>query len=144
MKLTPHLPFKGNCRQAFQFYADTLGGKILMQTTYGETPMAAQMPAHMREQIIHARMEFHGQSLMGADAPPDRYDGGHGIQLALGIDDLAQAKRTFEALSAGGTVTMPFQETFWARGFGMLTDRFGIAWMVNCEKPMGGAAAQSR
>jgi PhnB protein len=135
MKIAPHLLFKGDCRQAFEFYAATLGGKITLQTTYGETPMAQGVAPEMRNYLAHIRMEFDGESLMGADTPPDQYEPARGTQLTLTIEDLTQAQRTFEALAAGGHVKMPFQETFWARGFGMCTDRFGTPWMVNCERP---------
>jgi PhnB protein len=72
--------------------------------------------------------------LMGSDAPPDRYKPMQGFSVTLGIDEPAEADRVFHALSEGGSVTMPIQETFWARRFGMLVDRFGTPWMINCEK----------
>ena len=72
---------------------------------------------------------------MGGDAPPGRYEPPKGITVTLGIDTPAEAERVFKELSEGGTVTMPIEETFWARRFGMLVDRFGIPWMVNCERP---------
>jgi PhnB protein len=71
---------------------------------------------------------------MGMDSPPDRYLAPQGFNVAVDITDPDEAGRAFRALAEGGTVTMPFQQTFWAHRFGMCTDRFGIPWMINCEK----------
>ena len=136
MQLNPYLSFNGQCEAAFKFYAEVLGGQILATMTYGETPMADQTPADRRGKIAHTRMTVGGTMLMGSDSPPDRFEPMKGVTIALGIDEPAEAERVFHALAAGGSVTMPIQETFWARRFGMLTDRFGTPWMINCEKPM--------
>jgi PhnB protein len=136
MQLNPYLSFNGQCEAAFKFYADVLGGQILATMTYGETPMADQTTREFRGKIAHTRMTVGGTTLMGSDSPPDRFEPMKGITIALGIDEPAEAERVFHALAAGGSVTMPIQETFWARRFGMLTDRFGTPWMINCEKPM--------
>ena len=134
MITSPHLHFNGNCSEAFRFYADTLGGKIVFSLTYGESPAAQQTPAELRNQIIHARLDVGGQYLLGCDVPPDRFRPAQGFNVVAAIDDSADAERMFGALCADGTVTMPIQETFWSQRFGMCTDRFGIPWMVNCEK----------
>ena len=136
MQLNPYLSFSGQCEAAFKFYAEALGGQVLMTLTYGETPMSDQTPADWRGKIAHTRMSVGGTMLMGSDSPPDRFEPMKGATIALGIDEPGEAERVFHALAAGGTVTMPIQETFWARRFGMLTDRFGTPWMINCEKPM--------
>jgi PhnB protein len=136
MQLNPYLSFNGQCEAAFKFYAEALGGQIVATMTYGETPMADQTPAEWRGKIAHTRMAVGGTMLMGSDSPPDRFEPMKGVTIALGIDEPAEAEQVFHALAAGGTVTMPIQETFWARRFGMLTDRFGTPWMINCEKPM--------
>ena len=136
MQLAAHLAFDGNCRQAFEFYADTLGGRILMQLTYGDAPDGAGSSAEMSDKIMHARLDIEGQYLMGADAPRGRYQASRGIMLSISISEVERARQIFDALAGGGNVTMPFQETFWARGFGMCIDRFAVPWMVNCEKPM--------
>ena len=137
MQLAVHLAFNGNCRQAFEYYAKTFGGRILMQLTYGEAPAGAGVSsAEMTNQIMHARLDIEGQYLMGADAPPGRYHASKGIMVSVSISDPERARRIFEALADKGNITMPFQETFWARGFGMCIDQFAIPWMVNCEKPM--------
>lgn len=135
MKINPYLMFDGQCEAAFKFYEQALGGSIVAMMKYGETP-AAQMPAEMSDQIIHARLMVGDQVLMGADAPAARYEAMKGVSVTLSIEEPGEAERVFHALAAGGTVTMPIGETFWAQRFGMLLDRFGKQWMVNCEKPM--------
>jgi PhnB protein len=89
----------------------------------------------INEKILHARLSLDGQTLMGADAPPGRYDAPQGIWISLGMKDPAEAGRIFAALSENGKVVMPIGETLWAIRFGMVINRFGIPWMVNCEKP---------
>jgi PhnB protein len=134
MHVNPYLTFDGRCEAAFKFYESCLGGKIVAMIRHGETPVADQTPAPWRDKIIHARLVVGDQILMGSDAPPDRYEPSKGFSVTLGVDDPAEADRVFHALSDGGTVRMPIQKTFWARRFGMLVDRFGIPWMVNCEE----------
>ncbi|HZT50734.1 MAG TPA: VOC family protein [Stellaceae bacterium] len=134
MQMTPYLTFAGTCEAAFEFYARCLGGRIVAKMTYAETPMADQMPAESRGKIAHARLVAGDRVLMGSDAPPGRFEETRGMSVMLGIDDPAEAERVFAALADGGTVRMPIQKTFWATRFGMLTDRFGIPWMVNCEQ----------
>ncbi len=135
MQLNPYLAFNGECRTAFTFYEACLGGTILMMLTHADSPMAEQTAPEHRDAIMHARMAVGDKLLMGGDAPPGRYTKPAGFAVTLGIDDPAEAERVFAALSDGGSVQMPIQETFWAARFGMLIDRFGIPWMVNCEKP---------
>ena len=136
MLLNPYLNFDGNCREAFTFYHQVLGGEIQAMMTFEGTPMAEQIPPELRDKIIiHARLAVGGQVLMGSDAMPGQYEPVRGISVTLGIDKPAEAERVFGELAAGGTVTMPIQQTFWAARFGMLTDRFGIPWMINCEQP---------
>ncbi len=135
MQLNPYLLFNGQCEAAFKFYARCLGGKIEMAMTHGESPMADQVPPEWRSKIMHARMAAGDMVLMGSDAPPDRYEKPQGFSVSLSVDSPAAAERIFRALEESGTVRMPLQETFWALRFGMVTDRFGIPWMVNCERP---------
>jgi PhnB protein len=134
VKFSPHINYNGRCLEAFKHYAEIFGGRITMQMTYGESPAACEMPADMAGKIIHAEIDIGGPVLMGADAPPDRFSAPQGIQLSVSIDKPADAERIFNALAQGGAVIMPFQQTFWAHRFGMCADRFGISWMVNCEK----------
>jgi PhnB protein len=135
MQLIPHLHFDGQCEAAFKFYAQCLGGKIVTMATYGETPMADQVPPEWRDKIIHASLMVEGQVLMGCDTPPGRYDKPKGFCVTLGFKESAEAEPIFKALAKDGTVSMPLQKTFWSVGFGMLVDQFGIPWMINCEHP---------
>ena len=141
MKTNPYLSFNGNCADAFRFYEKVLGGKIMALMTWADTPMANEMPAEARSQIVHARLQVGDNVLMGGDAPPGRYEAPKGITVTINVEQPAEADRVFTSLSEGGTITMPIQETFWAQRFGMITDRFGTPWMVNCEKPQGAQAA---
>ena len=135
-----YLHFPGNCREAFAFYAATLGGNVAFSMSYGESPAAAQTPADVRDRIIHARVDIGAQMLLGSDVVHGRYEAPSGFSVMAGVDEPADAERIFQALAAQGTVTMPLQETFWARRFGMCTDRFGVPWMVNCAKPVPAGA----
>lgn len=137
MQLNPYLMFNGTCEAAFKFYAEALGGKIVAMLPHEGSPMEQQVPPEWRKKIMHARLIFGDEVLMGSDCPPDRYEPMKGFSVTLGVDDPAEAERIFDALSPGATIGMPIQETFWARRFGMLVDRFGTPWMINCEKPMG-------
>jgi PhnB protein len=134
MQLNPHLHFNGECETAFKFYEKCLDGKVTFMMPYEGTPVADQVPAPWRKKILHATLTVGDYVLTGADVPPDRYQKPQGLSVILGIKDPAQAERVFHALSENGTVQMPLQETFWAVRFGMLVDRFGIPWMINCSK----------
>jgi len=134
MKLNSYLMFNGQCEAAFTFYEQCLGGKIAFKITNGESPMAKETPPERHNQILHARFVVGDNVLMGSDSPPERYDQPKGFFVSLNIDTPKEAERIFTALSDKGTVLMPIQETFWAHRFGMLNDRFGIPWMINCEK----------
>ena len=136
MEINPYLMFNGSCEAAFNFYAKALGGKIVAMMTHEGSPMEGQVPAEWRKKIMHARIAIGDQVLMGSDSPPGHYEPMKGFSVTLNVDDPAEAERVFKALSDNATsVAMPIQETFWAQRFGMLTDRFGTPWMINCEKP---------
>ncbi len=134
MQLTAYLSFNGQCEAAFKFYEQCLGGRIVAMHSYKGTPAAEQIPPEAQDRIMHARLEVGSAVLMGGDAPPQYYSEPQGFSVSINLEDPAEAERIFQALSEGGSVRMPIQETFWARRFGMLVDRFGTPWMVNCEK----------
>lgn len=134
MQLNPYLNFNGQCEVAFKFYEQCLGGEITVMLTYGSSPMAEQTPPEWREKIMHARLAVGDEVLMGSDSPPgQQYEAIKGISVALNVNDPAEAERVFSALAENGTIQMRIQSTFWAARFGMLTDQFGVPWMVNCE-----------
>ena len=135
MQIHPYLAFDGQCEAAFNFYEKCLGGKITFKMTNGESPMAAQMPPEAHGRIMHMALEVGNQVVAGADAPPGHFKKPQGFCVSINTDDAATAERTFNALAENGHVDMPMQETFWALRFGMLTDQFGIPWMVNCSRP---------
>jgi len=133
MKLNPYLSFDGQCAEAFKFYEQVLNAKISFMMTWGESPMAEQFP-NEGHRIMHATLQVGDTSLMGADPPSDRYNKPEGISVSIHVNDNAEGERVFNALAEHGEVLMPYQKTFWAPGFGMCVDRFGIPWMVNCEQ----------
>ncbi len=136
MNMHPYLTFDGHCEAAFQFYEKVFDAKICDLHRFGDTPDAGQIAAQFHNRIMHVTMEVNGQVLMGSDTMPDQpYGGMQGFSLSLSINDVAHAERLFKDLSDGGTVKMALQPTFWAARFGMLNDRFGTPWMINCEHP---------
>lgn len=134
MQLSTHVHFDGRCEEAFNFYKQVLGGKIEAMITHEGTPAENQVPPEWRKKIIHARLVIGGQVLLGCDAPPSHYQKPQGFSTSIDVKDPAEAERIFHQLAENGAVRMPVQETFWAIRFGMLVDRFGIPWMVNCSK----------
>jgi PhnB protein len=132
MKLQPYLHFGGDCRDAMTFYQRVLGGEIATMMTYGEGAPDLAGP-DWQDRILHATLKIGDEELLASDAPPGRYQPPAGFDVTIALEDLDEAKRVFGALSEGGAVTMKMQETFWTRGFGMLVDRFGVRWMINCE-----------
>jgi PhnB protein len=133
MQLNPYLLFNGDCAEAFKFYEETLGGKIEGLHTFAGSPAAEHAPPEWGDKVMHATISIGDYKLMGSDAPPGRYEKPTGISVSISLNDREKGERIFNALAEGGTTTMPFGKTFWADGFGMCTDRFGIPWMVNCE-----------
>lgn len=137
MKLKPYLMFNGQCEAAFKFYEQCLDGKITMMMTHGESPdasMTEQLSPEWRDKIMHVALMVDDQELMGSDAPPGCYEATKGFSVSINLDDPVKAERIFQTLSEKGTVRMPLQKTFWAYRFGMLTDQFGVPWMINCDQ----------
>jgi len=134
MQLIAYLNFPGTARAAMDFYADVLGGKVTQRFTYGQSPMAEQVPEASRGQVMHSQLEIGSALLMGADGPPPHPAGS--ITVNVMPETPEEAERIFAALAAGGEISMPMEETFWAHRFGVLKDKFGTPWMVNCLKSM--------
>lgn len=133
MSVSPYVMYNGQCEEAFRYYEKHLGGKIKAMMPYAGSPAAKDVPADAGNKILHATITVNGTSIMASDAPAGRYEKPQGLFLSLDIKTGAEAERVFKALSDGGSVIMPLEKTFWAARFGMLADRFGIPWMVNCE-----------
>lgn len=134
MKLYTYLNYGGNCRQAFEFYEEHLGGKIKFVTTHGEQPDNTAVPPEWKNAVLHARMELGETILLGADIPPDRFKPMRSAYLTLIVDGIGEAERIYALLSEGGEIFMPMEETFFARRFAMLRDRFGTSWMLLDER----------
>lgn len=131
MTLTPYIMFNGNCEEALNFYAKALDGKITDMNRFGEAPESMGADA---QKVMHANFVAGAIHLMASDG--NEADAtGNMVQLSLNFTDVAEEEKVFAALSEGAQVTMPLQDTFWGARFGMLTDKFGIRWMFNYDKP---------
>ena len=133
LSVNPYITFKGNCREAIEFYKSALNAAVLFTQTVGESPMSNMGPA---ENIMHCTIKVGDSTIMMSDDPrPDAAAAGGNISMAIGLNDPARAKELFDNLAKGGSVIMPMTKTYWAEAFGMLTDKLGIRWMINCEVP---------
>ena len=131
--VNPYIAFKGNCREAIEFYKGALNAAVLFTQTVGESPMSNMGPP---ENIMHCSLKVGDSTIMMCDDPrPDAAAAGGNISLAIGLNDPERAKQLFGNLSKDGSVLMPLEKTYWAEAFGMVTDKFGIKWMVNCDAP---------
>jgi len=136
MKLNTYLNFGGNCGEAFRFYEQNLGGKIIMMSTFAQMPDQSDVPPGYKDAVLHARLEIGGAVLMGSDAPPDRFQLMRSVYLSLSVESNGEAERIYNLLADGGDIFMPMQESFFAFRFAMLRDKFGVSWMIIHEKPM--------
>jgi PhnB protein len=128
MKLDVYVNYPGHCRQAFEFYAKHLGGRITLMTTHGQGPNAANLAPAQKDAILHARLEIGASVLMGADIP--NAEPMRSAYLTLRVDNEGEAERIYELLSGGGQIFMKMEKTFFANRFAMLRDRFGTSWML--------------
>ncbi len=131
LKLDIYVNYKGNCREAFQFYERHLGGKIIMMSTFKDMPDTTDLPKERLNDILHARIEIGNSVLMGADIPmaePMR-----SAYLTLRVESNEEAERIYKLLSDGGEIFMKMEQTFYASRFAMLRDKFGTNWMLLCE-----------
>jgi PhnB protein len=134
----PYLFFPGTCEEALEFYRKALGAEVGMMMRFKESPEPpppGMVPEGWDEKIMHASFTIDGNFVMASDGCTER-GGFNGFSLSLSLPDEAAAKRAFTALSEGGKVTMPLDKTFWSPCFGMLTDRFGLDWMVTVAEEM--------
>jgi PhnB protein len=132
--VNPYITFNGNCEEAINFYAENLGGTIQGFHRVSDSPMAS--PDMDPNKIFHTTLIIGNTTIMGSDSfGPEGTTVGNNISLAIGTNDLEAADEMFTKMAEGGTVIMPMGETYWAARFGMLTDKYGINWMFNCEKP---------
>lgn len=140
MKIATYLTFDGQAREAFTFYQQVLGGTLEHMMTFAEAPDGEQFPPEYRDRIMHTGLRLGDSLLMASDNIPGMscggaaYEGIKGCSISLHPESVAESERLFAALAEGGRVEMPLEKTFWAERFGMLVDRFGVSWMVNCEQ----------
>ena len=134
MQLNPYLFFEGTCEEALKFYEQALGAKIEAVMKYAGSPSEEHVPAEWRDKVIHARFSIGNDILFASDAPPGHYRAPQGFSISISVNDVPKGEQIFNELKENGSVQMPFRPTFWAAGFGMCVDRFGIPWMVNCEQ----------
>jgi PhnB protein len=127
-----NLSFDGNCEAAFRFYERTFGGEIRTLLAWGQSPLAGDVPPAYGPKILYVSLPFGNLRLVGGDAPPGQYEPPQGFAIQLSMADSQEAERLFNVLAEEGTVRMPLQETFWATRYGVLVDRFGIPWEINC------------
>lgn len=133
-RLTPYLTFNGTCRQAMSFYQQCLGGELMVQTFEG-TPAAEHVGPEALQHVLHSALTTADMVLMASDSGMGPVAKGDMVSLSVNCQSPEEIQRLFGLLSAGGTVTMPLQDTFWGATFGMFADQFGIDWMLNYDKP---------
>lgn len=133
MQVQPYLFFNGRCDEALKFYADKLGAEQLMLMRFKDAPPSTeyQIAPGTEEKVMHASFRIGATELMASDGDCKGQNSVYsGFSLSLTADDAASGEKLFNALADGGEVTMPWQATFWTKGFGMVKDKFGIGWMV--------------
>jgi PhnB protein len=130
-----YLGFDGTCADAMRFYERALGGKLEVLMSGAESPIADQMPKEFAHRILHARLVLPGGGMLYAGDAPGHvpYEGIKGVSITIDYATVAEAEKVFATLAEGGIVSMPMSESFWAKRFGMLTDKFGTPWIVNGE-----------
>jgi PhnB protein len=133
MPIQPYLFFNGRCEEALEFYKRALGAEVEMLMRFKESPDPPppdMVPPGSGDKIMHASVRVGDALFMASDGRCDGKPSFQGFSLSIEAADEAEARRRFDALADGGTVTMPLAKTFWSPCFGMLTDRFGVSWMV--------------
>ncbi len=132
-KLEPYLSFDGDCAEAFEFYEKVLGAKIAGLTTYADRMKGSCAPADL-DKVMHGVLHLGSQVIRASDRTTGQpYEGIKGCWLSIDYPTAVAAKEVFGSLSDGGTITTAMDKTFWAAAFGMVTDRFGVPWMVSCN-----------
>lgn len=130
--LNLYLTFNGQCEEALNFYRGALGGDVVSLQRFGDVP--GDTPPEHANRVMHAEFRSGDMYLMASDSMPGQpVSPGTNVTLSINLDDQTEQHDIFNKLAAGGQVTMPLQETFWGAEFGMLTDKFGVNWMLNRE-----------
>jgi PhnB protein len=132
MKLQTYVNFPGSCAEAFRYYERHLGGRVTMMMTHGQAPAQTQTNPEWKDAVLHARIEIGDGELLAADIP--NAEPMRSAYLTLRVDSDGEAERIYAALSDGGRALMPMAETFFASRFAQVRDRFGLNWMILCER----------
>ncbi|MBV7268122.1 VOC family protein [Winogradskyella luteola] len=133
MKVQPYLAFKGECKNALQFYKSILGGSIINEQTYENANV--DIPEHYRNKLQHAELKGNGMHLLAYDASPDTpLTNGTNINISVDLESKEKAQEVFSKLSEGGTVHTPFQDMPWNACYGRCSDQYNVSWMVNYKK----------
>jgi PhnB protein len=130
MQVQPYLFFDGRCDEALELYKKTLGAKVDMLMRFKECPEPNQCTPASLEKVMHAAVRIGDTTIMASDGRCEGKPAFQGFALSVSANNEADAERMFNALADGGQVQMPMEKTFFARRFGMVADRFGVAWMV--------------
>ena len=126
----PYLFFDGRCDEALEFYKKAVGAKIEMRMQYKDAPDQSMVKPESKDKVMHACLKIGDTAVMASDGHCNNKPDFKGFALSLSVANPAEAKKVFAALGEGGQITMPLNQTFFAESFGMLTDRFGVGWMV--------------
>ena len=130
MQVQPYLSFNGRCDEAVKFYQAAVGAEVQMLMRFNEAPDQSMVPPGSAEKVMHVSLRIGDSVVLASDGGGSGNPAFSGISLSLGVAEDAEADRLFAALADGGQVTMPLAKTFFASKFGMVTDRFGLNWMV--------------
>ena len=130
MQIEPYLFFEGRCEEAVEFYRKALGAGLVALLRFRDSPDPGMIPPGMEDKVMHACLRIGDTAVMASDGRCEGKPAFQGFSLSLNLADEAQAQRLFHALTEGGQATMPLAETFFAKRFGMVTDRFGVGWMI--------------
>lgn len=132
LAFNPYLTFDGTCEEAFLFYQRCFGGEITIIQRFGDSPMP--VPAAYKNRIMHMELQASPVHLMGSDGSPShQVIPGNAVAFNLAFEEVEEQTAVFEKLARGGKVSMPLETTFWDSRFGMLTDKYGVHWMLNCQ-----------
>jgi PhnB protein len=132
LAVQPYLFFGGRCEEAIEFYRSALGAEVEMLSRFKESPEPnPALPDCFDEKVMHCTIRIGETRLMASDGMCEGNPNFEGFSLSLVVPDEATAERVFHALAQDGLVTMPLEKTFWSPKFGMLSDRFGVGWMVS-------------
>lgn len=134
--ISPYLNFDGNTEEVFNFYKAVFGGEFTSFQRFGEVPgYGENVPAEERNKVMHVALPVGNTEIMASDISPamgHKLVVGNNKYITLGMNDKVESERIFNALSEGGRVDMPLQDTFWGAYYGVFVDKYGVQWMINC------------